>query len=358
MNTSAIKSIAILRLGAIGDICLTIPLVKTLQKQLPQAEIFWIISRGLYPFVEGLEGVKFIIVDKPKSLKDYWRCYRMLSQYHFDALLIPQATMRANLLSLMIKARVKYGYDRLHSRDGQRFFIHRKVRALPEHLLDTFMRFAEPFGAVEKNIDWTLPLAESDWEWAEQQLAGHTGKWLAICPAASKPERNWFVDRYVSVINELSQHWTFNVVFVGGSSPLEKQMAQEISEKIAVPSVNVVGKTSLKQLAAVLGCVDALISPDTGPAHIASALQVPVVGLYAVAPAEKTGPYFSAEWTVNEFPQAVRTILKKDPAKVWWHERVHSQEAMKLITVEAVLEKLHRLFMELNFPTPGEGLPQ
>jgi heptosyltransferase I len=350
MDSRPIKSIAILRLGALGDVCLTIPLIRTLQRHLPQTEIVWIISRAMYAFVEGLSGVRFIIVDKPKSLKDYWRCYQMFKQYHFDALLVPQATMRSNLLCMLINAKQKYGYKRLHSRDGQRFFVNRTVTALPEHLLDSFMRFAEPFGITDKVIDWQLPLSEADWQWAKQQLSVYPGKWLAICPAASKPERNWFIDRYVQVVNELADHWEFNVVLIGGPSELEKQMAKEIRQQLKTNCVDLVGKSTLKQLTTVVGCSDVVISPDTGPAHIATAMRIPVVGLYAVAPAEKTGPYFSQATTVNKFAQAVQTILHKDPAKVWWHERVHSQEAMKLISVAEVLEKLNRLFAQLNFP--------
>ncbi len=107
------------------------------------------------------------------------------------------------------------------------------------------------------------------------------------------------------------------------------------------------GKSSLKRLTALLDEVDVLLSPDTGPLHIAQAMGTPVVGLYAVAPPEKTGPYFSQRWVVNKYPLAVKTILKKDPAKVSWHERVHSSNAMKLIEVSEVVSKLDELFSEL-----------
>lgn len=341
-------SIAILRLGALGDVCLTIPLVRTLQQHLPQTTIYWIISRAMYSFVEGLSGVNFIIIDKPTSLKAYWRCYQQFKQYYFDALLLPQATLRTNLLSLFVRAKQKYGYDRLHSRDGQKFVVNRTVPALPEHLLDSFLRFAEPFGIHDKVMDWQLPFSEADWQWARQQLSVYPGQWLAICPAASKPERNWFVDRYVQMVNELAKRFEFNVVLIGGPSKLEKQMAKEIHDQLQTNCVDLVGKSTLKQLATVIGCAAVVVSPDTGPAHIATAMRIPVVGLYAVAPAEKTGPYFSQQWTINKFPQAVQTILHKDPAKVWWHERVHSPEAMKLISVEEVVEKLNHLFVAIN----------
>ena len=190
---------------------------------------------------------------------------------------------------------------------------------------------------------------KKDYKWAKDQLSCYTGRWLAICPATSKEERNWFSDRYATVVNQLiEKRWDFSVVLVGGINAVEKQMAEEINHQLIKPALNLVGKSSLKQLAALLKKVDVLLSPDTGPLHIAQAVGTPVVGLYAVAPPEKTGPYFSQEWVINKFPQAVKTILHKDPLKITWHKRVHSQKAMELISVDEVREKLEMLFSELQ----------
>ena len=340
-------SIGILRLGALGDICLTVPLVRILQKHLPKIEIYWIISRSLYPLVEGLSNVKFIIIDKPKSIVDYWHCYHQLKPYYFDALLVPQATLRSNILCSLTKAKVKYGYGNLHSRDFQHWFVNKTVTTKPEHLIDSFLRFAEPFGIFDKEISWQLPVGNNDREWAKSRFAFSSKKWLAICLSASKDERNWLSERYTAVVNQLKKRWGFNVVLIGGGSPLEKKMAQEISEKLRDPCLNLVGKSSLKQLSALLDKVDVLLSPDTGPVHIAQAMGTSVVGLYAVAPPERTGPYFSKQWVINKYPLAVKTLLKKDPKKVGWYKRVHSSEAMKLITVEEVVAKLEILFSKL-----------
>ena len=347
MINNAINSIGILRFSALGDVCLTIPLVKTLQKHLPRTEIYWVISRPFYPLVAGLSNVKFIIIDKPKSLIDYWYCYRQLKTYYFDVLLVPQATLRSNILCGLAKARVKYGYEKLHSRDFQRWFVNKTVSAKPEHLIESFLRFLEPFGIIDDEINWKLPLEKSDREWVKNQLASFSGKWIAICPCASKEERNWLCERYIATINQLKKYWNFNVILIGGSSPLEKTIAQVISKQLQAPCLNLVGKSSLKQLAALLGEVDVLLSPDTGPLHIAQAMGTPVVGLYAVASPERTGPYFSKRWIINKHPLAVKTILKKDPLRAAWRVRVHSLEAMKLITVDEVVNKLEKLFLEI-----------
>ncbi|AKQ34011.1 glycosyltransferase family 9 protein [Candidatus Coxiella mudrowiae] len=350
MNPASVRSIGILRLGALGDVCLTVPLIRALCRHLPHIELHWIISRPFFSLVRGLANVNFIVLDKPKSLSDYWRCYQQLKSCPLDVLLVPQATLRSNILCFLTKAKIKYGYEKLHSRDLQYYFVNRTVAARPEHLVESFLRFAEPFGVTDKNIEWGLPIEEKDYEWAKAQLNSYDGRWLAICPATSKEERNWFSDRYATVVNYLTKkRWDFNVVLVGGPSAVEKQMAEEINRQLIKPALNLVGKSSLKQLAALLSEVDVLLSPDTGPLHIAQAVGTPVMGLYAVAPPEKTGPYFSQRLVINKFPQAVKTILRKDPSKITWHERVHSREAMALISVDEVRDQLEKLFVELQF---------
>lgn len=354
MDPLSIRSVGILRLSALGDVCLTVPLIRVLRRHLPHIKLYWIISRPFFSLVRGLANVNFVVLDKPKSLSDYWRCYRHLKSIFLDVLLVPQATLRSNILCLLIRAKIKYGYGKLHSRDLQHYFVNRTVTSRPEHLMESFLRFSEPFGIEDRDIEWGLPLEEKDYEWAKVQLGFGSARWLAICPAASKKERNWFTDRYACVVNYLiKERWNFNVVLVGGPSQLEKQMAEEINRQLIKPALNLVGKTSLKQLAAILSQVDLLLSPDTGPLHIAQAVGTPVVGLYAVAPPEKTGPYFSQRWVINKFPQAVKTILRKDPSQITWYERVHSQEAMALITVDEVRDQLKKIFVELKFEHSG-----
>lgn len=352
MDLTSVCSIGILRLGALGDVCLTLPLIHVLRRHLPKVRLYWIIGRSFFSLVQGLENVHFIVLDKPKSLGDYWQCYQQLKSYPLDVLLVPQATLRSNILCCLTKAKVKYGYEKLHSRDLQSFFVHQTITAKSEHLVRSFLRFAEPFGITNRNIEWKLPIEGKDYEWAKAQLSHYAtaARWLAICPATSKEERNWFSNRYASVVNQLlEKRWDFNVVLVGGLSAVERHMAQEINHQLIKPALNLVEKSSLKQLAALLSEVDILLSPDTGPLHIAQAVGTPVVGLYAVAPSEKTGPFFSQKWVINKFPQAVKTILHKDPSKINWNKRVHSRKAMTLITVDEVRDKLEKLFIELQF---------
>ena len=125
----------------------------------------------------------------------------------------------------------------------------------------------------------------------------------------------------------------------------EREFGRTVLRWIARPTrvLDLIGQTTPRQLAAILARTRALVAPDTGPVHIATAMGTPVVGLYAVARPELTGPYNSQHLVVNRFPEAVRTILAKEVGEVSWKTRVKSPRAMELITVEDVLKKLEQV---------------
>ena len=149
------------------------------------------------------------------------------------------------------------------------------------------------------------------------------------------------------MIDGCIQRWDVNVVLTGGSSERQHNFGEEVLKRVGKRQrvLNLIGQTNPKQLAAVLAKVKVLVAPDTGPVHIATAVGTPVVGLYAVAPPELSGPYHSQHLVVNRFPEAVRTILGKDPERVPWKTRVKSSRAMALITVEDVFAKLEKALL-------------
>jgi heptosyltransferase I len=347
------SSIAVLRMSALGDVVMTLPLLRTLQKAFPQAKLHWIVSRPFHAIVEGISGVELIVIDKPRGPLSYWRLWRQLRAYSFDWLLVPQASFRANMVTAVTRAKRKIGFGALHSRDLQRFFVDEYVPAEPEHLIDSFLRFATYVGAREHVLEWGLPLKAGEHDWARAQVAGARGIKLAVVLAASKAERNWPVERYREALNRVAARWPLTVVLIGGPGEDERRLAAALRAGLAPPVLDLVGKTSLRQLAALLGQVDALLAPDTGPLHIAQAMNKPVVGLYAVAPSKKTGPYLEPQWTVDVFAEAAATILGR--SHMGWRQRVHDERALRLITVDAVADKMEKLFTHRGFkplPTP------
>lgn len=332
-----INSICIVRLSALGDVLMAVPLIRTLQANLPHAKLTWIISRPAFDLVEGMDGVEFIVIDKPNSLMDYWRFKKQMSHRTFDVLLAPQASFRTNLLYPLIKAKRKIGYDNHRANDGHRWFVSERITPGLEHTLDGFLKFAKALGIKETVIRWDLPISPADYEWAEQHLP-QQGPVLVINPAASKPERSWSVDRYIDVLRQAQQRWGVQIVITGGPSDFDKQLAEQITQ--VIPAINLAGKTKPKQLLALISKATVVLCPDTGPSHMSTAVNTPVVALHAVTNPLISGPYLFQHLVVNRYPEAAKQILGSASIEEVWGEHVHGDESMKLISVDEVVEKL------------------
>jgi len=341
--TARPQRICLVRLSALGDVCLAVPLVRTLQHAFPEAQITWVTTTPMLQLLEGLGGVEFVLTEKASHPLAYLAFYRRMRRRTFDVLLGAQASFRAHFLYPLIRAERKIGFAKNEARDAHYFFVNEHVRGRREHLLDSFLAFAEALGASKRIVEWRLPISAADHGFAEKRLG--SGHWAALNPMASKPERTWLPERYAAVVDACVRRWEMNVVLTGGPSPKEREFGHDVLRRTAKPErvLNLVGQTTPKQLAAVLTRAKVLVAPDTGPVHIATATGTPVVGLYAVARPELTGPYLSQHFVVNRFPEAVRTILGKEAGDVSWKTRVKSPKAMALITVEDVLKKLEQV---------------
>jgi heptosyltransferase I len=210
-------------------------------------------------------------------------------------------------------------------------------------LVDSFLSFVETLTGQTATAVWDLPVNESDLQWARVQLSKLPKPWVAIHPHGSKAERNWLPDRYAEVVDTFVSRWQGGVVFTGGNSSAEQTLCNRLALIAPENTLNLSGKSTPKQLAALLSLADVLISPDTGAVHIARAMDTPVIGLYAVASPKLTGPYQRMEFCVDRYPQAVQKFLGKNPEQLPWNTRVHHPDAMALITVEDVMLQLEKV---------------
>lgn len=337
-------NIAIVRFSALGDVTLVVPAVRSLRRSFPDATITWVTSPLAYSLLQGLEGVQFEVFEKPRSLADYRAFYRAFSKRTFDVVLAMQANLRINLLYPALHAPVKIGFDRTRAREGQWLFCNQAIPFADTHLADSFLSFAAQLGADTSEIAWNLPIAESDQAWAREQLRQLPRPLIAIHPFASKQERNWIFERYAAVIQAAVSKWQAGIVLTGGNSTAERDFCAKLASIAPDHTLNLCGLTTPKQLAAVLAQADVLVAPDTGPVHLARAMNTAVVGLYAVASPTLSGPYAAQQYVVNRYPDAMRKFLGKDPERVPWNTRVHNPDAMALIQTEDVMQQLSRLF--------------
>lgn len=336
------RSLCVLRLSAIGDVCHTLPVVRTLQDHWPETHITWIVGRLEHSLLTGIDGIEFIPFDKRGGLREYGRLFGQLLRRRFDALLHMQVALRASMLSIAVRADTRLGFDRARARDWQWLFTNTSIRpGGDEHVMDGLFGFAEALGVPRGIPRWDIPVSDQDRNFAREIIPDDTNT-IAISPCSSQRARNfrnWPVERYIAAARHAVEKRGARIVISGGPSALERDYGNAIAA--AVPgSVNLVGRTSLKQLFAVLGRARALISPDSGPVHMANAAGTPVIGLYATSNPERTGPYFNRECVVNRYPDAVRKYLGKDVDAVRFGKRVRHPDAMELITVEDVNRRI------------------
>ncbi|MCK5639993.1 MAG: glycosyltransferase family 9 protein [Gammaproteobacteria bacterium] len=347
--TSPPKSICLLRLSAVGDISHTLPIVRTLQAHWPETRITWVIGKLEHSLVGDIPGIEFIIFDKSRRWHAFTDLRKNLKGRQFDVLLHMQMSIRASLASLLINADTRLGFDRQRAKDLQWVFTNARIKYQPrQHVIDSFFGFSEALGIKERLLRWDIPIPDAAKEYAEQQLSGEQAT-LVISPCSSMSYRNWTAEGYARVADYAIENHGMRVVLTGGPSEIERQIGDEISHFMHKPALNLIGQTNLKQLLAILAKATAVLSPDAGPAHLATAVGTPVIGLYACTNPDRARPYLSAEYVVNKYPQAVEEKHGKVPANLPWGVRVRDAGTMGLIQINEVKEMLSSLIvMESN----------
>ena len=335
-------SLCLLRLSALGDVTHVVPLVRTLRKAWPQLRLDWIIDKGGQKLLEGLDGVVFHAYDKRSGLAGMRALRRQLPTEGFDALLQMQVAFRANVLSAFIPARRRIGYDRTRSRDLHGLFINERIPDRPGiHVLDAIGSFCEPLGLKQTEVVWNLPVPEAAREWARAQWPDDGAPTLVISPCSSHARRNWYPDRYAAVADHAAaKGW--RIVLCGGRSELERNTTDAIVAAMQAPALDLVGKDTLKQLPALLERAALVMTPDSGPMHIANAMGSKVLGLHAASNPLRSGPYSDVRYCVDKYDAAARKFLGKPASELGWGTKIEFDDVMALVGVEDAVAAFER----------------
>jgi heptosyltransferase I len=341
-------SLCIVRLSAIGDTCHTVPVVRAIQDAWPSTQLTWIVGKTEHSLLKGLERVEFVVLDKARGLGGYLAVRRALSGRRFDALLHMHASARANLVSLLVRANVRIGFDKARARDQQWLFTNVHLPARRErHVMDGLFEFAELIGVRQpRQPRWDIPVAADDVA-AISPLFASGQPTLVISPCTGhrfRNYRNWRADWYAQVADDAAQRYGAQVLLTGGNTAIEQSYGHDIGAAARCEPKNLIGTTSLKQLLAILQRASVVLCPDSGPAHMATAVGTPVVGLYATSNRQRTGPYFSQHLVVDKYPEAVAREFGRPIETLRWGQRVRDPAAMSLITVADVIAKLDVAF--------------
>ena len=337
------RSICILRLSAIGDTCHVVPLVRTLQQAWPTTQLTWIIGKSEARLMSLIEGVEFITVDKRSTLSALRTLREQLRGRRFDALLHMQLALRASLVASCVPARLKVGFDRRRARELQWLFTNARIAPRTrEHVLDSFFGFAAALGIRERLLRWDVPLPAQAREYAAR-LIPDARPTLVINPCSRHPRRNWQATRYAALAQYAVSRHGMRVILAGGASELERRTGMLIQQACTAELVNQIGQDTLPQLLGLLSRATVLVSPDSGPVHMATMVGTPVVGLYAATNPARSGPYLSGRWCVDAYARAARVFRGCEPQALPWNHKIEEPGVMDLIGVAEVTAKLDEL---------------
>ncbi|GAB2570370.1 glycosyltransferase family 9 protein [Dyella jejuensis] len=331
-------SICLLRTSALGDVTHVVPLVHTLQQAWPRTSLTWLVGKLERRLVGDLPGVEFITFDKGAGWAGMRAVHAALRKRRFDALLHMQVAMRSNLLSLGIKATRRIGYDRARAKDLHGLVINERIPARTgEHVLQAIGSFCEPLGLKQTNVRWDIPIPDDAHAWAAQQWTDDKPV-LLVSPTSSHALRNWPSQRYAAVMDHAAARG-WRVVLIGGPSPAERSMADAVLAACRNQPLDLTGKDTLKKAMAMFCHAQLLLTPDSGPMHMANTVGLKVLGLHAASNPARSGPYSDRRWCVDKYDEAARKYLGKPASEIPWGSKIERPGVMDLIAIDDVIER-------------------
>jgi lipopolysaccharide heptosyltransferase II len=289
--------ILIVKLGSIGDVVNTLPLVNALRDGFPKAELAWIIEPKSFPIAEGQESVdRFIVHRRGGGWRAARAALREIRSFRPDLVIDLQRILRSSFFTYLSGCRDRLGFDRGRAKEFSWLFTNRKIPpAGPgRHMVRQYLEFAEYLGLpLPQPPRFGLPVGEEERVSARKLIPGEfieTG-FVACNIGAAKPANRWPVSRWAELAELILSRRKEAVVLTGGGE--DRKRGREIASRVAGRGRlnDCTGRTSLRQLGGLFSLARAVVSGDSGPMHIASALGTRTVGIFGPADPVRTGPF-------------------------------------------------------------------
>ncbi len=285
-----VNRILIVKPSALGDIVHTLPFLHALKNRFPWARIDWVVAQGLHRFLEGHPMIDKLWVIK----KDQWKKLGNLRQtmgeinqlrkdlggQKYDVAIDLSGLFRSGLITGFTKAPVRLGFK--ESDEGSPLFYTHKIHgSMKIHAIDRYLKIAEFMGCRTDEIIY--PFAPYDLNPPICKTLPE--RYAVMSPSAGKPANRWHAEKF----GELASRLDLPVVVI--ASAAEAEIAEEVVAKAKGNALSIAGQTGLKDLLAVIRKAQFFICNDTGPMHMAAALNVPVFAIFGPANPIRTGPY-------------------------------------------------------------------
>lgn len=334
------RRLLLVKLSSLGDVVHTLPLLEALRSGLgPEAHLVWAVRRPFANLLEGNPHVSALRVLEERGLRGALSFGKQLRSERFDTALDPQGLFLSGLIAFLSGAPRRVGLDL--NREGNRLFLTepRVSGRTRRHQVEKLLDFCDVLGLPRLAPRPQAYLAEGEAHTAEAWLAplGRAGR-IGCVIGTSTPSKEWPVERWCALARQLAAQG-LKPVLLGGPGEVAAA-ARVVQDAQGAVALNLVGQTSLRQLASVLARCQVVVGGDTGPFHLAVAVGTPTVGLYGVTDPVRVGPTWGAA------PALVLDYVEKEAPPELRRTR-HPLVAFPLaaIPVEAVTQAVLKLLV-------------
>jgi heptosyltransferase-1 len=289
--------ILLIKLSSLGDVIHALPTLEAVRSLYPEGHITWLVEDTNAPVLARhpaldevwpvprprLESGRFL-----KNISELLRAARRLREDPFDLVIDLQGLLKSAFWVALSRGKRKVGYDR--TREFSYLALTERLPPFDSeaHAVWRYLNVARHLGAQDTPPRFRLGLKLP--EDLSHLLPPEVGQPLAILhPGARWPTKLWPTAQWARLAEWLARDKGFQVVITG--SPGDREMVGEIVAQAEVTLINLAGRTSLAELAALLQKARLAVTTDTGPMHLAAALGTPVVALFGPTAPWRTGPF-------------------------------------------------------------------
>ena len=285
-------NVCIVMMSAVGDAVHVLPVINALKRANSRVRITWVLQPAPATLVRGHRSVDEIIVfDRARGLAAFSDVAAELAKRRFDLVINLQVYFKAGIVTALTHAPVKLGFDRARARDFNWIFTNRKIPVGPvQHVQDQYFEFLTALGISPEPVEWDLGPWPGERDWQRGFTSSIDRPIASIVVATSKPEKDWLPERWAEVADALYAQFGMQVVLVGGKSEREVTAERIVMERAKHKPRSELG-SGLRNLVSILDASALILSPDTGPLHMAVALDRPVISLMGYTNPKRTGPY-------------------------------------------------------------------
>lgn len=284
--------IGVVMMSAVGDAVHVLPVLTALKRHAPHARITWVLQPGPATLVRGHHAVDDVVLfDRSRGARGFSEVRAGLAKRPFDLVLALQVYFKAGLVTRFTRAPVKLGFDRARARDlNWLFTTHRIPPRAQQHVQDQYFEFLTALGVSAEPVRWDLGPWDHEREWQRGFFRELDRPAASIVVATSKPEKDWPPERWAQVCDALWHDFGLQPVLVGGRSERELAAERGILDRTRHRPHSALG-SGLRNLVSIMDGSALVLSPDTGPLHMAVALDRPAIALMGYTNPKRVGPY-------------------------------------------------------------------